>query len=1199
MTCLPTQTCIVDENRQPSCQCDDNCTSTAFEPVCATDGQTYYNECSLKVEACKLKRELKVLFKGQCSEQSNSIDSCEKANCASYQQCTIDLNGRASCGCPTSNCPPIYSPVCANDGVTYDSICHLRKFSCESSKELIVLNYGVCGQQTLCDNHQCSLGSVCTINATTLQPICDCEQCSTEYAPVCADDGLTYRNPCWLKRASCTSQLERRPLYDGVCSGCLLHKCKHYSTCQINPTNGTAECVCLFDCEQQTNDTAMVCGSDRQLYASECELRKRACESKTELTIIPDLSICELCKQVFCKYGASCYNGKCVCPTDCPRDLYEPVCSNFGLTFTNECEFRKSACLNSRDPKTAAINYDKLENHTILFYGDCNKQHNDDEVKLIPVLAKSSILLSSHHQMIGSYMTMCNENTCKFGGKCFYNENGLPACLCSFDCGAHKGDPMACGSDGRLYLNDCKLQEEACIRQQKIDLLPMTNCLVNRGYSICNGTLPLVDKATGKFLDCNSRSLFFKECGSTNHTCLHHRKVIPSVTTLLTFKEQDHFCCAKNSVDQQQFSSLNELEVTGKQIEQQANRCDCNKLGSELPVKCDEKSKQCECKRGVMGVRCDRCQTGYYGFHKLSQGIDGCLPCNCNKNGSLREDCEQSIGACICRNYVSGLKCDACEAGKKLTSFGCVDEALLKVHNRKCSSSVRCRFGAVCKEVSPTKSQCVCNLSCRKRFEVNYQRRIVRDRSYLHEHYLDLSFLQNSQNSSGRVSRDKSKYLSRPICGSDRNSHLNECEMRISMCRMQRKIVKVKDGQCSATSAKELSSSESTGWPTTVTQTPVRRSTLEKEKDLYDAVDETSQTESSLNANLYTNLYEEQRPNFKPMFAGRSYIRLSRLETSAYLKLEIELIAFTDKGIIFYNSQSNSGVGDFISLTLNNGHFEYRFNLGSGVSTLRSREKVQKYQPTKVTLIKDFKRGVLIVNDRDEVSCTAEGNWKSLDLNENFFLGFVRSDHEKIYENLNNVRTGFVGCLLRLELGKSDKELKSVELASSNEISSEKATTSALSESRQSKMKILEYESIGNCSSLNRNTINFCQRYNPCSRHSVCANLNNNTFDCLCPVADQCVGTSKLDKPEPKAPLNPPANVYTLDFWGESYIKSRGILVNVARAFSIELWFMSRNKDGLLLYAQKTKKGDFLSLNVRDSRLEFTFDLGSKIPNVR
>ena len=758
---------------------------------------------------------------------------------------------------------------------------------------------------------------------------------------------------------------------------------------------------------------------------------------------------------------------------------------------------------------------------------------------------------------------------------------------------------MACGSDGRLYLNDCKLQEEACIRQQKIDLLPLANCLVNRGYSICNGTLPLVDKATGKFLDCNSRSLFFKECGSTNHTCLHHRKVIPSVTTLLTFKEQDHFCCAKNSIDQQQFSSLNELEVTGKQIEQQANRCDCNKLGSELPVKCDEKSKQCECKRGVMGVRCDRCQTGYYGFHKLSQGIDGCLPCNCNKNGSLREDCEQSIGACICRNYVSGLKCDACEAGKKLTSFGCVDEALLKVHNRKCSSSVRCRFGAVCKEVSPTKSQCVCNLSCRKRFEVNYQRRIVRDRSYLHEHYLELSFLQNSQNSSGRVSRDKSKYLSRPICGSDRNSHLNECEMRISMCRMQRKIVKVKDGQCSATSAKELSSSESTGWPTTVTQTPVRRSTLEKEKDLYDAVDETSQTESSLNANLYTNLYEEQRPNFKPMFAGRSYIRLSRLETSAYLKLEIELIAFTDKGIIFYNSQSNSGVGDFISLTLNNGHFEYRFNLGSGVSTLRSREKVQKYQPTKVTLIKDFKRGVLIVNDRDEVSCTAEGNWKSLDLNENFFLGFVRSDHEKIYENLNNVRTGFVGCLLRLELGKSDKELKSVELASSNEISSEKATTSALSESRQSKMKILEYESIGNCSSLNRNTINFCQRYNPCSRHSVCANLNNNTFDCLCPVADQCVGTSKLDKPEPKAPLNPPANVYTLDFWGESYIKSRGILVNVARAFSIELWFMSRNKDGLLLYAQKTKKGDFLSLNVRDSRLEFTFDLGSKIPNVR
>ena len=449
---------------------------------------------------------------------------------------------------------------------------------------------------------------------------------------------------------------------------------------------------------------------------------------------------------------------------------------------------------------------------------------------------------------------------------------------------------------------------------------------------------------------------------------------------------------------------------------------------------------------------------------------------------------------------------------------------------------------------------------------------------------------------------------------------------------MQRKIVKAKDGQCSA--AKELSIDTSSS---TVTQTPVRRSTLEKEseRDLFDLVDETSidATESSLNANLYTNLYEEDRPNFNPMFGGRSYLKLTRLESSGYLKLEIELVAFSDKGIIFYNGQSNKGVGDFISLTLNNGYFEYRFNLGSGVSTLKSKEKVVRYVPTKVVLIKDYKKGkhfflifklnllsserypflslnqgVLIVNDREEVSCIAEGNWKSLDLNENFFLGYVRTDYEKIYENLNGIRTGFVGCLMKLELGKNDRELKSVVLSpeTSKVDLDEKATTSILldrsatANGRLNKMKVLESESIENCSSLSKNSINFCLKHNPCSKGSICVNLIDNTFDCICPFNDKCMGLHEradllLNRPEDQSSNN----VYTLDFWTESWIKSKNLLVNVARAFSIELWFLTRSKDGLLIYAQKTKKGDFLSLNIKNSKLEFIFDLGSKIPNVR
>jgi hypothetical protein len=202
-------------------------------------------------------------------------------------------------------------------------------------------------------------------------------------------------------------------------------------------------------------------------------------------------------------------------------------------------------------------------------------------------------------------------------------------------------DPV-CGSDGRLYLSECKLQEEACLRQQKIEMVPLNNCLIYRNFSICNGSLPLFDKLTGKFIDCNIRSLLFKECpsfpsSSLDYTCIHHMKVISSIKTLLTYKDQDHFCCSKEDVGQSLL--LNELST----IKQQSNEdeCDCNKLGSEYPIRCDLKTKQCECKKGVIGLKCNRCQTGYYAFHKLNEGNNGCIPCECNKNGSLRLDCEQ------------------------------------------------------------------------------------------------------------------------------------------------------------------------------------------------------------------------------------------------------------------------------------------------------------------------------------------------------------------------------------------------------------------------------------------------------------------------------------------------------------------------------------------------------------------------------
>lgn len=59
-------------------------------------------------------------------------------------------------------------------------------------------------------------------------------------------------------------------------------------------------------------------------------------------------------------------------------------------------------------------------------------------------------------------------------------------------------------------------------------------------------------------------------------------------------------------------------------------------------------------------------------------------------------------------------------------------------------------------------------------------------------------------------------------------------------------------------------------------------------------------------------------------------------------------------------------------------------------------------------------------------------------------------------------------------------------------------------------------------------------------------------------------------------------------------------LEGVAKAFSIELWFLTHASDGLLLYNGQLNngRGDFISLNLVQAKLEFRFNLGSGIANI-
>ncbi|KAK3869875.1 hypothetical protein Pcinc_024845 [Petrolisthes cinctipes] len=139
MVCQKGEVCLADDGRVPRCQCNSTCPST-LSPVCASDGTTYSNECTMNFEGCRRREVLTILYRGKCS---SGMNPCGALRCGSGQGCAVNQYGVATCRCP-SWCPPVVTPVCGSDGLTYDSRCHLEKEACDLQRDIIVDFVGTC-----------------------------------------------------------------------------------------------------------------------------------------------------------------------------------------------------------------------------------------------------------------------------------------------------------------------------------------------------------------------------------------------------------------------------------------------------------------------------------------------------------------------------------------------------------------------------------------------------------------------------------------------------------------------------------------------------------------------------------------------------------------------------------------------------------------------------------------------------------------------------------------------------------------------------------------------------------------------------------------------------------------------------------------------------------------------------------------------
>uniref|UniRef100_A0A4W6CBM3 Agrin n=1 Tax=Lates calcarifer TaxID=8187 RepID=A0A4W6CBM3_LATCA len=166
-----------------------------------------------------------------------------------------------------------------------------------------------------------------------------------------------------------------------------------------------------------------------------------------------------------------------------------------------------------------------------------------------------------------------------------------------------------------------------------------------------------------------------------------------------------------------------------------------------------------------------------------------------------------------------------------------------------------------------------------------------------------------------------------------------------------------------------------------------------------------------------------RRGAYMPLFNGDSYLELKGLHLYGHdlrqkVSMTVVLKANDSNGLIFYNGQKSDGKGDFISLSLNDGILEFRYDLGKGPATIRSKEPIQLNVWNTINLERSNRKGEIMVNKKDPVRGEAPKSRKNLhvDLNlkESLFVGGA-PDYSRL-ARVAALTDGFKGTIQKIIL---------------------------------------------------------------------------------------------------------------------------------------------------------------------------------------